>query len=296
LEVLLIYNPISGNANFTNNLDLIIDRFQQNGHQIIPYRTGDTSFIDSMISAIDINRIKRIIVAGGDGTVNMVVNSMQKHNIDIPIAIFPVGTANDYAGHFNISNNLDAMINTALGDNYILSDIGMMNDKYFINVASLGFLVDVSQKTETKLKNSLGTLAYYIKGLEELPNFKPLEIKISDKNGTIEEKIFFMLIMNGTSAGGFKKLAPFASTKDGLLEVILFKECPIYEMLSLLIKVSNGEHINSPYVTYFQSDELTIECNSDVGVDIDGEKGSEFPLHIRLIPQKLKIVADINLK
>ncbi len=292
MEVLLIYNPVSGSANFTNHLDTIIDKFQQSGHQIIPYRTGDRSAMDKMISAIDINKIKKIIVAGGDGTVSMVVSSMQKYDIDIPLAIFPVGTANDYAGHFNISNDLDTMINTALGDHYICSDIGMMNDKYFINVASLGFLVDVSQKTETKLKNSLGTLAYYIKGLEELPNFKPIEVKISMKDEIIEEKIFFMLIMNGKSAGGFKKLAPFASVRDGLLEVILFKECPIYEMISLLIKVSNGEHINSPYVSYFQSDALTIECDSDVGVDIDGEKGSEFPLHISLIPGKLRIISD----
>ena len=277
LEVLLIYNPVSGSANFTNNLSTIIGRFQHHGHQIIPYRTGDKTGMDKMISSIDTNRIKKIIVAGGDGTVNMVATSMLSHNIDLPLAIFPVGTANDYAGHFNISNDIDAMINTALGDNYILSDVGMMNDKYFINVASLGFLVDVSQKTETRLKNSLGTLAYYIKGLEELPNFRPINVKISDKNGIIEENIFFMLIMNGKSAGGFKKLAPYASISDGLLEIMLFKECPIYEMITLLIKVSNGEHINSPYVTYFQS-----------------EKGADFPLHIRLLPQRLKIITDIH--
>lgn len=294
MKVKLIYNPVSGNGTFKNNLDYIIERFQHKGFQIEPYRTDKKEKLDEMISLMNQNEYKKVLIAGGDGTINQVVNSLLKHHINLPIGIFPSGTANDYAQYFNLPQNIEEIVEILLRDNYTLSDIGIANDQYFINVASLGVLIDISQKTNPELKNTLGVLAYYLNGLSELPKLKPIVIGVKSNEMNYEGEALFMLIMNGKSAGGFSKIAPSASINDGLLEAFIFKKCPLYELASLFLAVINGEHINHPNVIHFKTKELRIECDRNVGTDIDGEKGAVFPLNIKLLPKKLKIITRYN--
>jgi len=250
--------------------------------------------LDSMMSEVDETAFKKILIAGGDGTINQVVNVMQKYNINLPLSIFPVGTANDFAQYFNIPKGIIEMTAIALGDNYTYTDIGQMNDQYFVNVASLGFLIDISQKTERKFKNNLGVLAYYLKGIEELPNLKPVYVEVESEEVSFEGDIYFILIMNGKSAGGFKKIAPFASMSDGMLDVFIFKKIPVIEIMPLMLKVVNGEHVDNVHVRYFQTNKLTIKCDQEVGTDLDGEKGSEFPLDIKVLPKRLRINTFTN--
>lgn len=294
MKALLIYNPFSGNKIFKSYLDYVITKFQKKGFVLIPYRIIDKEPLENIVSKIDLSEFDRILVAGGDGTIHQVVNVLIKYNIDLPLGIFPVGTANDYAQYFNLPKTIEEMTEINSRSNYTYSDVGLVNDKYFINVASLGFLIDISQKTDTRIKNSIGVLAYYLKGIEELPNMKPVHVSVKSEALDFSGEIYFMLIMNGRSAGGFKKIAPFSSINDGLFDIYIFKKCPVYELMPLLIKVYNGEHFNSPHVVYFQTHQLTVDCKASVGTDLDGESGSNFPLEIKNISKKLRIITKIN--
>lgn len=289
-KVILLYNSHAGDGSFKNHLDKVIDRFQQKEMMVIPYKIGDPEKIVKMLRDFDRESVKKIIVSGGDGTIDICINAlMQAGYEEIPLAIFPNGTANDFAHYFSLPSRIDDMIAVALEDHYTYTDIGIINNKYFINVASLGFLIDVSQKTDPNLKNSLGMLSYYIRGLGELPNLKPIRVDITCKEFSFSEDILFMLVMNGSSAGGFKRIAPKASVNDGKFDVIVFKSCPVIEIMGLLLSVLRGEHIESPYVHFFQTDQIRVECQSSVGTDIDGEKGPGFPLDIRILHNRFRI-------
>lgn len=294
MKVKLIYNPVSGNGTFKNYLDYVIDRFQRKGFQIEPYRTNKKKSIDKVISSINQSEYKKILVAGGDGTINEVVNALLKYNINLPLGIFPVGTSNDYAKYFNLPDSIDELVEILLRDNYTFSDVGLFNERYFINVASLGCIIDVSHKTNTEFKNILGVLAYYINGISKLPKIKPVRIRLKSKELNFEGDILFMLMMNGRSAGGFSKIAPFASINDGLLEVIIFKKCSVHKLITLFLSVINGEHISNSNVIHFKTNEMTIDSDSDINTDIDGEKGPSFPLDIKVFPQKVKIITRLN--
>ncbi|MBB6217364.1 YegS/Rv2252/BmrU family lipid kinase [Anaerosolibacter carboniphilus] len=290
MKVKLIYNPVSGDGTFKNHLDYIIDKFQQQGLQIEPYRTNKREELDQMISLMDEKEYKKVLIAGGDGTLNQVMNSLLKYDIHLPIGIFPVGTANDYAQYFNLPREMEEIVEILLRDNYTLSDVGLVNDRYFINVASLGVLIDISQRTNLELKHNLGVLAYYLHGIAELPKVKPVNIQVHSEDMHYDGEILFMLIMNGRSAGGFHKLAPTASINDGLLDVFIFKKCPIYELGALLLAAISGEHVNNNSVIHFKTQYLSIHTDGDVGTDLDGEGGPAFPLNIRVVPNRLKIL------
>jgi len=294
MKVLLLYNPKSGSRNFHAQLDYVIERFQNEGMQVIPYRMKDVDHLESYMMNLDFSTYKKIIISGGDGTVHQVVNLMMRLGITCPIAIFPSGTANDFAQYFDIPKDIEGMTNLALSDSYVPCDLGKVNGTYFINVASFGNLVDISQRVNEQTKNVLGVLAYYIKGIEEIPKLRAFQATISVDHLVIEEQIYFVLIMNGRSAGGFRKLAPYSDISDGLLDVIVFKKCPVLELMPLLIKVWNGEHPKSDFIQYIQTKHVSVSCEEDITSDLDGETGPQLPLSIEVVQGCLKVNATAN--
>lgn len=288
-KVLLFYNPNAGNGLFKTHLDTIIERFQFHKMLIVPIRADRRDLLDKVFSNVEVNSYKKIIAAGGDGTINTVVNAMIKHDVHIPLAVMPSGTANDFAYYFDLPTDIDGMIDIATNDCYTESDVGIAGGKCFINVLAMGMLVDISQKTDPQLKNTLGILSYYLKGVSEIPNLKPINIKVTGDDIDLETKMLFMLVMNGRSAGGFKRIAPDAKINDGMLDVVIFKNVPFVELAPLFINVVSGQHPDNKNVISFQTKSLRIESKQKVVTDVDGETGDELPLDVSILPKRLKI-------
>lgn len=261
---------------------------QDAGLVIVPYRIQMGHDLSESLDIID-STYSHILIAGGDGTVDSLVNAMKKKNIDIPIGILPVGTANDFGKFINMPTDIKQACKQILESTPTPVDVGKVNDKYFINVASTGLFTDVSQKTDVVLKNTIGKLAYYIKGLEELPKFRRLSVKLTSKECNYDGEMYLMLVFNGKTAGNFN-LATKAEVTDGKLDVIIFKAIPIIELVPLLIKLLKGEHLDSDKVVYFKTDDVLIESNEDIVTDIDGEKGPDFPLRIQCIKGAIKLL------
>lgn len=287
-KVRFIYNPYSGENSIINELDNIIKMHQEVGLTIVPYRIQKGKNLEEALNIID-ESYSYILIAGGDGTVDSVVNVMEMKNINIPIGILPVGTANDFAKFIGMPADISEACKQILDSKPTKVDVGRINNKYFINVASTGLFTDVSQKTDVNLKNTIGKLAYYLKGLEELPNFRRLKIKLTSKECNYEGEMYLILVFNGKTAGNFN-LATQADVTDGKLDVIIFKAVQIYELLPLFIKVLKGEHLDSDKIVYFKTDDVYIESTEDIVTDIDGEKGPDFPLRIRCIKGGIKVL------
>lgn len=287
-KVRFIYNPYSGENVILNELDIVMKLHQEKGYQVVPYRIQKDTDIHEALDIID-NEYKYILVAGGDGTVDSVVNAMMDKGIDLPIAILPVGTANDFGNFLGISSDVKQACKDILSTEPKKVDIGKINNKYFVNVASSGLFTDVSQKTDVNLKNTIGKLAYYLKGIEELPNFRRLKVKLTSREIQYDGEMYLILVFNGQTAGSFR-LATRADASDGLLDVIMIKAVQIYEILPLFIKILRGEHLDSDKVIYFKTNDILIESNEEIVTDIDGEKGPDFPLHIQCIKGGIKVL------
>ena len=289
MKVKFIYNPYSGENVILSKLDNVINLHQEAGYTIVPYRITPGEDVGMALKDIKDGNYKHILIAGGDGTVDSVVNAMAKNGVSLPIGILPAGTANDFSKFLGMPSDIEAACKQILSSEVKSVDLGSINDKYFVNVASTGLFTDVSQKTDVNLKNTIGKLAYYLKGLEELPNFRKLHVDISSKEVEFNGEMYLLLVFNGATAGNFN-LATKADACDGLLDIIIFKAVQIYELLPLFIKVLKGEHLDSNKVLYFKTDYLRVECHEDIVTDIDGEKGPDFPLEIKCIKGGLKIL------
>jgi diacylglycerol kinase (ATP) len=282
----LIYNPKSGDKSFKHKLDTIIDKLQKGGYELTTLRTG--SIEDIYEGLKDAREYDCILASGGDGTINHVVNAMAKNNLDIPLGVFPAGTANDFANHLRIPKNVADVCKIINDGKTAEICLGEVNGRYFVNVAAAGLLTDISQKIDINLKNTLGKMAYYIKGLEKLPEFKPIEITIKSGDTVIKEKLFLFVLLNGSMAGGIT-LAPDASVEAEELSFVGIKSCNLLDLFNLFIKLIRYEHLESNHVIYLRGKEFLIDCSDKIDTDIDGEKGPEFPLDIKVSNKKLKV-------
>ncbi len=291
-KVLFIYNPHSGDKTIVNNLDYIIDRFQKRDFEIYLYRIDRTKRFEKLFTRLKEHEkeFSKILIAGGDGSVSQVVNNMIKNNIDIPLGIYPIGTCNDFANQFDFTNDIKKQTDILLQEKISLVDVGTINGTAFINVASFGSLVSTGQKVDDNIKTVLGPWAYYFKALEELVDMKPLTVRIETESEIINEEIFFMLIMNGKSAGGFSKIANHALISDGILDIVILKKCPFTEYPKVWLDILSGKDARNKNIIYTKAKKIQIQCEQDVIVDIDGERGPDFPLDIGIYHERLKLL------
>ncbi|MGB4588950.1 MAG: YegS/Rv2252/BmrU family lipid kinase [Clostridiaceae bacterium] len=289
-KVKFIYNPSAGGGVVLDSLDDIIKVHQNNGYIVIPCRIDKSFEIDRIMEDIN-DGYSHLLVAGGDGTVDLTINHMMKLGINLPIGILPTGTANDFSKYIGMPSDLITACEQIFSCKPIKMDLGKVNDRYFINVASSGLFTDVSQKTDEGIKQVLGKLAYYLKGIEQVPNFRKIPICITSLDGTYDGDIYSVLIFNGQTAGNFK-LAYKAKINDGKLDVIIIKGETIGDLITFLYKYLKGDHLEGPVgLSYFQTNEILIETpNSSLGSDIDGEKGPDFPLLITCVKEAITVL------
>lgn len=273
---------------FKDSLDHLIGRFQKAGYMMVPYRSSDIDTLDNAFFDI-YEDYEAVCISGGDGTLSSVINIMASGKLNLPIGIFPFGTANDFAVHLNIPRDIEACCEIIEKGRIKKVDIGRVNSNYFLNVCSAGLLSDVAYETDTNLKNALGKLAYYMKGIEKIPKFTPFKMRLKYGGNVIEDDFLLFLILNGSSAGGFNRLAPNAKIDDGLLDVIAVKNTNITNILALFLKILRGEHMGDPNLYNFQTDRLGITCEGGCETDIDGERGPDFPLDIEVKKHFLKV-------
>lgn len=288
---------MSGDKTFRYYLDNFIYKFQNAGFEVQIFRSAEKGELAAALRDVDSESYSAIVVSGGDGSVNEVVNGMMHYGIDVPLGIIPSGTANDFAIHLNLPSDIDACCDTILRGNVKRVDLGSANGRYFINVCSGGLLTNVSQNIDIHFKNTLGKLAYYLKGIEQLPSFRPIPLQITTKNQVLKEDVYLFLVLNGSSAGGFDKLAKNALVNDGLFDILLIKAKPLHELAVLFIKILRGEHLTDSNILFLREEYLKIESldqdTSFAESDLDGERGPDLPLEIKIHPKAIAVFANI---
>lgn len=288
-KILLIYNPVSGHAAFKSRLDDIIDAFQRRGILLSMYRTrkDDWSDFDACVKE---SRADGLISAGGDGTLHATVNAVMKFQLDIPIGIIGSGTSNDFATHLGI-DDLNEYLNAIAEGRTRRVDVGVVNGReYFINVASAGMLTSIAHEVNTRLKNSLGKMAYYLRAVREIPKFRSITIEVDADGIEFELDAFLFVVLNSSTVAGLKNVADFALIDDGKLDFIAIKPCSPQRLMTLTRDLFSGKGIvDEDAIFKLQSKRFYISSKEKLMSDLDGEAGDELPIEIDTIPRAVEI-------
>ena len=283
-KVLILYNVKAGRGRIRRKMDAIEARFFAAGWTPVPkmLRFGKNPF-DNLEQQYDL-----VVVCGGDGTINYVVNSMRSKGVDYPLGIIPVGTANDFAGAIGMHRNPVKAAQQIISGTQQALDCGRVNDLYFVNIFSFGLFTTTSQHTPDKLKHSIGKAAYLIEGSKELHHREYIPLHIVHDGGEMDVESVMTLIFNGETAGRFP-LARNASVRDGLLDCVLMRKCGTFEGAWAAVKYLINGKANDKII-HLRSSKLSITSPLSPLTDMDGQPSAEFPLEIECLKGALRVI------
>lgn len=283
-KLLLLYNVKAGRGRIRRKMDALEQIFSEAGYMPIPkmLRFGQNPF-EGVNEQIDL-----VVICGGDGTINYVVNAMRAMNLDYPLGIIPAGTANDFAGAIGASSRpLKAARQIVNGVEQRI-DCGRVNGMYFVNIFSFGMFTTTSQHTPEKIKRHIGKAAYLIEGSKELHNREFIPLHVVHDNGEFEVDSMITLVFNGETAGKFP-LARNASIRDGLLDCMIMRKCGTFEGAWAAAKLIVLGRENEDII-HIRSSKLQITSPLSPLTDMDGQPSAEFPLEIECLPGNLRII------
>ncbi|MCI6871654.1 diacylglycerol kinase family lipid kinase [Streptococcus hyointestinalis] len=299
LKARLIYNPTSGQELMKRHVGEVLDILEGFGYESSAFQTTP----EKNSARNEAERAAKagfdlVIAAGGDGTINEVVNGIAPLKHRPKMAIIPTGTTNDFARALKIPRGNPVAAAKVIGKNQMVKmDIGRArNDTYFINIAAAGSLTELTYSVPSQLKTTFGYLAYLAKGAELLPQVSKVPVKITHDEGVFdgEASMIFAAITN--SVGGFEQIAPDAKLDDGLFTLIIVKTANLLHLLSLIRLLLSGKHIYDKRIEYIKTSKIVIEPQSDkrMMINLDGEYGGDAPITLTNLKNHITFFADTD--
>ncbi len=299
MKTRLIVNPVSGTDAAPGYLPEINERLRAAFGEldiVLTVAAGD---------ALDLARraaeegYERLFVAGGDGTLNEVLNGVAAVRgalARVTFGIIPLGTGNDFAAALGLPEDVGGAVEAMLAGRTIQADVGVLGERHFVNVSAGGFIAEVSDAVNPQLKTIAGKFAYIIGGAQVLLDYEPVaaRVRVVLEDGRAlarEADVQMFAVCNSRLVGGGRPIAPTALIDDGAFDVCIVEAVPTLEFVRLLGSVPGGGHIEDERVAYFRAREVELRFARSIKVNTDGEVLETDECRYRLLPRAARFLA-----
>ena len=233
-----------------------------------------------------------LIIIGGDGTINEVINGLK---YDLPVSFIPTGSGNDFVKNIRIGCTFESQLKTALNGPINRIDIGLCNDRKFINGVGIGFDGQIAaDMILRKVPFLSGQLKYYYHVLHILGSYKCRDFDLAIDRFPKKQNLILLTIANGTTFGGGFKLTPHAKLNDGKLSVCTIGPLSPFQRYLKILTLQKGSHHRLKEVSLFDAKELIIGANTQLEAHIDGEYFNQPPFFVSILPGALQIRASLS--
>src|SRR3989338_7057931 len=232
-----------------------------------------------------------VIVAGGDGTVNEVINGIS--NSKTTLAIIPFGSTNVLALELGIPFNVKRACELITNGKKVKIDLGYaktsQEGRYFSMMLGVGFDASLIKKIDSKFKKKWGRWAYPLAGIKHLFKYKWHNIHVKHKSHSIG---YFVIISNSKSYGGEYQIADKASTTDGLLDLVIINRKKFWKIIAIIFSLSSGKLNSFLRGEYHQTKEAHIYSHKKLLVQVDGELIGTAPVKVKIAPKALNVMVN----
>lgn len=284
-RLVLIVNPTAG-ARKTVEQDIdkvkavFKEAFRVRVHKTTRWRNA-THFADKHVNDGDV-----VVVAGGDGTLNEVINGVVNKK-NIRLGVLPFGTTNVFTQELGIPKDVVEAARIIAKQKSRFFDVGRANDRYFILWCGVGIDAHVISKVQPWLKKLLGPTAFILTGFIETFSYAPQKLIVRFDSG--ETKECYFAIVSNTKLYGSKLLFPAAKFDDGLFNVVLVYKPDVLTFLLNYFRVSAASVPQFQDAGVFTAKRIEISAAVPVGTQVDGELYATTPVDISLLPKKIPI-------
>ncbi len=302
-EWLIIVNPNAGNGKGKKDWDTIAALLKKEN---LPFKVKFTEEKGHAIT-LTTNGIKegfrKIMTVGGDGTLNEVVNGAFNNETcpttDILLSMIPVGTGNDWGRMFGIPLDYEKAIRIIRDNKQMVHDVGLVSffdgpvkkNRYFINIAGLGFESVVVRRTNfQKDRGHGGKLIYFYSLLMSLLSYKNTGAEIIIDGEKINADVFSINVGNGRYCGGGMRQTPDAIPNDGLLDVTIINGIGKFEIIRNLKILYDGTILSHPKIDGYRCKNIKVSSDSVIYTEADGESLGHTPAEFSIIPAGINII------
>ncbi|HZB44666.1 MAG TPA: diacylglycerol kinase family protein, partial [Pyrinomonadaceae bacterium] len=248
----LIVNPVSGTDSAPDLLPLLNERLRDAFGDVDIVMTVERGDAARLAEGAAREGYERLFVAGGDGTLNEVLNgvaAVEGALRRVTFGLVPLGTGNDFAGALGLPEDVEEAVAVLSRGRTVETDVGVLNERFFVNVSAGGFIAEVSDAVNPQLKTLTGKFAYVIGGAQVLLDYEQVGARVSVDGGPEHRtELEMFAVCNSRLVGGGQIIAPHAIIDDGLLDVCLVNDMSTLEFLGLLTSVAGGDHIEDERV------------------------------------------------
>ena len=271
-RLLLIVNPCSGRAKMRTELLRVVETLSNGGYTVTVYPTKTRGDATDYVSNLSENEYERIVVCGGDGTLNEVITGLMKSELHITLGYIPSGTLNEWSSGLGIARSIPKAAEDINTGKKIQLDIGRFGDRYFSYTASFGAFTDASYSAPQDIKNVLGQAAYFFEGIKSLGNIKPVRLKFKTEEREIEGDFLFGAVSNSMSVGGIVKFDESAvKLNDGRFEVLLIRNPDNILKLQPIIDGILKRDFDREGIEFFTTESITVTGGDGLSWTLDGE-------------------------
>ena len=235
-----------------------------------------------------------IVAAGGDGTLNEVINGIGERAGQVRIGLIPLGTGNDFARTLELPNDVDQCIELILaGRTRAIDLVRITSDRtrYFVNVSAGGFSGLVDEKLTPQMKSTWGPLAYIRGAAAALPELRAYLTRIAlDDKETLSESLYNVIVGNGRFVAGGIPISPEAVPDDGLLDLVLIPERPVADLALLAPQILMGNHLSNASIIYRRAARISVNSKPGMWFNVDGELVGNEPAVFEVLPRALQFV------
>ncbi len=294
MKCVYIYNPTSGKQRNSRFKDYVVSRLNEKFDVVDCKPTGKRGdagqFAKEACGVYDV-----LVISGGDGTMNEVINGLANQENRPKIGYIPTGTTNDLAHSLRISKKPKKALDIILAGNTIKHDIFKVNDKFGIYVCAFGIFTGSSYEASQKSKKHLGRLAYFKYGAKELFASKPFDLTLKYQNASLSGNFVLGIIANSRFVAGYK-IDKMSTYDDGFVNVILVKTnlkkhislTSLFRIARLfLFGMRNLRHNKKCII--LKLDKFAVDVPKSTIINLDGEKGFNGSFEFEVLKQHVEI-------
>jgi YegS/Rv2252/BmrU family lipid kinase len=283
----LLVNPSSGGGRAKALLPRVEDELDKRhvAFRVEPTRSSEHA-VDEALRAADLGEIP--VVMSGDGLIGAVGGALV--GTEVPLGIIPGGRGNDLARVLDIPDDPAGAVGVVAAGHARTIDVGEVNGKRFLGIASVGFDSDC-QDIANRTKVVRGRWVYAYSAVRAIAAWKPARFTLRIGEENLRFTGWSVAAANSTTFGGGMRLAPEASLQDGEFDIVMVGESGRLRYISNLPKVFKGTHVENEEVRIVRARSLELSASRPFAVYADGERLTELPASLRVLPQALSVLA-----
>lgn len=290
MKTCVILNPSAGCAGNTEELR---QKFQLLAPEEI-FVTSEAGHAEKFAREAVSAGFELIVAAGGDGTLNEIVNGIGDHASKVRVGLIPLGTGNDFARSVEIPTKVDEsieVIRSGRAQSFDFVRVTSDRVRYFINVSTGGFSGIVDEKLTPEMKQTWGPLAYLRSAAAALPELRAYQTAVVfDDTEKILINLYNVIVGNGRFVAGGIPVAPDAVLDDGLLDIILILERPARELAVLAAQTLLGKHLSSDSIIYRKAAKVSVQSAPGMWFNVDGELVGNEPAVFEVVPGAIHFI------